>query len=309
MASADLQSEISALVAEMQTLEKALEEAGALVTSTTAKLEQIEKQTATLVAVATNAVEHHEEDLGALGKAAETLAEQLKAEIDRAAQIVIAEAGDVTAIAEKAFAAVDTAKTSVGHVADAATQHAQELTATMQHFGELVKQVESALNTRVQAMDQNIAHGVSALTDVERAWTQLGETTASAIGDALHHTSDEIDQKFIAPLEEGVKQFQDLTKQIEENVLAHPVTALADQLKATILAEAQHEVEAASQQLRKLIDDAVHALTQAGEGNDAVTKEIHAIFHELEPAWNALQDALRSVQSIWDTVKSAASIL
>jgi ABC-type transporter Mla subunit MlaD len=299
----------AALVQEMQNLEKALEDTSALVTSSTIKLEQIEKQAAALLLSGTNAVDHHEEDLSALGKQVHTVADQLKTEIDHGAQLVVAEAADVTSIAEKAYAAVDAAKTNVGHLADGATQHAQELTAAIQHFGELIKQVEGSLNARIGVMQQNVEHGVAEITGLEHAWTQLGETTAQSLADALHQTSDEIDQKFIAPLEEGVKHFQDLTKQIEEDVLAHPVTALGDQLKNSILTEAQHEIDELSQQLQKLLDGAVHALSEAGGGNDAVTKEIQAVFHELEPVWNQLTDALRSVQSIWDTVKSAASIL
>jgi chromosome segregation ATPase len=308
VAAADLQGEISALVQEMQNLEKALEEVSGLISSSTAKVEQIEKQTSTMLAAATNAVEHHEDDLGALGKQAQTMAEQLKTDVDHGTQLVTAEAAELASIAEKTFAAVDTAKTNVGHLTEAATQHAQEITAAMQHLTEIITTISTALHNRMQALEQTVTQGISAITELEHGWTQLGETTAQAIGDALHQTSDEIDQKFIAPLEDGIKQFQDLAKQIEDDVLNHPVTALADQLKSAILSEAQHEVEELTQQLQKLLDDAVHALTEAGSSNDAVSKEIRAVFHELEPVWNQLQDALRSVQSIWDTVKSVASV-
>ncbi|HEY0613838.1 MAG TPA: hypothetical protein VGC96_04315 [Candidatus Elarobacter sp.] len=309
MAAADLQGEIGALVHDMQTLEKALEDAGALIASTSAKVSQIDQQMSGLITAATNAVTHHEEDLAALGTQAHTAADQLRTEIDHQTQFVHAEAGELTALAEKAFAVVDAAKTQAAHVADAATQHAGELTTAVQHVGELVKQIETALTARAQAMEQNVAHGIAEITGLEHTWLQLGETTAQGIGDALHQTADEIDQKFIAPLDEGLKQFQDLTKQIEDDVLSHPIGALGDQLKNAILTEAQHEIDAVAQQLQKLIDEAVHTLTEAGNSNDAVAKELHAVFHELEPVWNALTDALRSVQSIWDTVKSAASIL
>jgi len=308
VAAADLQGEISALVQEMQNLERGLEDLTALIGSSTAKVEQIEKQTSTMLAAATNAVAHHEDDLGALGKQAQTLAEQFKTDLDHGTQLVTAEAGELASIAEKTFVVVETAKTNVGHLADAATQHSQEITAAMQHLTETTTTIATALHGRMQAMEHTVTQGIGAITELEHGWTQLGETTAQAIGDALHHTSDAIDQKFIAPLEDGIKQFQDLAKQIEDDVLNHPVTALADQLKSSILSEAQHEVEELTQQLQKLLDEAVHALTEAGTGNDAVAKEIRAVFHELEPVWNQLQDALRSVQSIWDTVKSVASV-
>lgn len=308
MAAADLQGEISALVHEMQTLEKSLEEISALITSSSTKVEQIEKQTSTLVAAATNAVAHHEDDLGALGKQAQTLADQLKADIERGAQLVVGEASELGAVAEKAFGAVDTAKTNVGHLTDSASQHAQEITAATQHLTELIAAVEAGLSSRLQALDATVHQGIGVITELEHGWTQLGETTAQAIGDALHQTSDSLDQKFIAPLEDGVKQFQDLAKQIEDDVLSHPVGALADQLRNQILTDAQHEIEDVTQQLQKLLDEAVHTLTEAGSGNDAVTKEMRAVFHELEPVWNQLTDALRSVQSIWDTVKSVASV-
>src|SRR6202011_600708 len=102
--------------------------------------------------------------------------------------VIHAAPGELTAAAEKAFAVVETAKTNAAHLADVATQHAGEVTAAVQHAGELIKQI--------QAMEQNIAHGVSEVHDLEQKWVQLGETTAQGIGEALHQTTAELDQKF-----------------------------------------------------------------------------------------------------------------
>jgi predicted nucleic acid-binding Zn-ribbon protein len=305
----DLQSELSAMVQEMQNLEKALGELGTLVTASSTKLQQIESQTDALVQTGTNAVQHHEDDLQALGTQVHTTADQFKTDIGQVGQNLQAESTQLSSAAEKAFTLVDALVANVGHLSEAGTAHSQELTQLQQQFSELAKKTEDALSSHVQATTQSVTEGVQKLGEVGQKWEQKGAEVAHSVSDAIHQTSDHVDQKLIAPLDESLKSFTDLTKQIEDAVLSNPMQALSDKLKDAIISEAQKEIEAVAAELEKVIEDAIHSLSDAGGGNDAINKEVHAIFAELQPLWDKLTDALRSVQSIWDTVKGAVEAL
>jgi uncharacterized coiled-coil DUF342 family protein len=304
-----LQQELSAMVQEVQNLEKALTDLDTLVTQSTAKLHQMEAQTTGLITAAVNAVEHHSEDLHALGQAAQTTATQLKAEVEKIDAQVQTETQSVTSSAEKTFSTIDQLKAHAQTLHDAVATHTTDITNEMHQFDELIKGLETSLNSRITAATDAATQGTHELEELGAKWVAMSHQLGQSIGEALQHTSDEIDQKYVAPLDDAVKQFADVTKQIEDEVLSNPIQGLSDQLKNTILTESQHIIDSIVQEVEKVLEDAIHRLSEAGEGNDAVAKEMHAIFQELDPVWNALTDALRSVQSIWDTVKSAVSVL
>lgn len=300
----DVQSELAAMVADFDTLEKALAELSEKITPFPDFLATFEATCHEKLDGSVQAFDKFEEDIVTAARPLQADMRTLLAATAPVEVEIATDTHDLETAGQKSVAEIDAAAADVDHLKTDLASHKDELERTVGHIAEHIKHLEDSLATRVQHATTTVEAKVHHLGEIGQKWTQLGVDYTGHIATSLAESTDHIDQKFIAPLDDVMHHFADLSKTIEEAVLSNPLATLSDKLRDEVIAEAHRLIDEAAKELERLLDEAIHALFEAGNGSDAVAKEIHQVVDDLEATWNSLKHAFDKITDIWDTVKN-----